>query len=119
MQGRPSGSGGLSHPPASATAATAARRHPAVSSVGAKKRRGPRLRNRQSIVLIAIIIVALVAGGLAGAELYARHRAGSILVEVAECVVQDGVTISFGVNPPFLWQHITGHYTNISVVHRG
>ena len=56
-----------------------------------------------------------MASGLAGAELYARHRAGSILVEVAECVVQDGVTISFGVNPPFLWQHITGHYTNISV----
>jgi hypothetical protein len=66
-------------------------------------------------VLIAIIIVALLAGGLAGGELYARHRADSILVEVAECVVQDGVTISFGVNPPFLWQHITGHYTNISV----
>lgn len=38
---------------------------------------------------------------------------------VAECVVQDGVTISFGVNPPFLWQHITGHYTNISVTTAG
>ena len=55
-----------------------------------------------------------MAGGLAGAELYARHRADNILVDVAECVVQDGVTISHGVNPPFLWQHITGHYTNIS-----
>jgi hypothetical protein len=29
--------------------------------------------------------------------------------------VQDSASISFGVNPPFLWQHITGHYTNISV----
>lgn len=38
---------------------------------------------------------------------------------VAECVVQDGATISFGVNPPFLWQHITGHYTNISVTTAG
>jgi len=56
-----------------------------------------------------------VAGGLAGAELYARHRADSILVAVAECIVQDDATISFGVNPPFLWQHITDHYTNISV----
>jgi LmeA-like phospholipid-binding len=56
-----------------------------------------------------------LAGGLAGVELYARHRADSILVEIAECVVQDGVSISFGVNPPFLWQHMTGHYTNISV----
>ncbi len=71
--------------------------------------------NRQSIILIAIIIVALLAGGLAGAELYARHRADGILTEVAECVVEDDATISFGVNPPFLWQHVTGHYTNISV----
>jgi LmeA-like phospholipid-binding len=75
--------------------------------------------NRQSIVLIAIIIVALVAGGLAGAELYARERADSILTEVAECVVEDGATISFGVNPPFLWQHITGDYTNITVTTAG
>lgn len=72
-------------------------------------------RNRQSIILIAVIVVALLAGGLAGGELYARHRADSILVAVAECVVEDGATISFGVNPPFLWQHITGRYTNISV----
>lgn len=68
-----------------------------------------------TVILIAVIVLALLVGGLAGAELYARHRADSILVEVAECVVQDGSTISFGVNPPFLWQHITGHYTNISV----
>lgn len=57
----------------------------------------------------------MLAGGLAGAELYARHRADGTLVAVAECVVEDGATISYGVNPPFLWQHITGHYTNISV----
>jgi hypothetical protein len=80
-----------------------------------KKKRGRGFLNRQSIILIAIIIVALVAGGLAGAELYARHRADDILVDVAQCVVRDGVTISYGVNPPFLWQHMTGHYTNISV----
>jgi len=82
-----------------------------------KKRR--RLLNPQSIVLIAIIVVALVVGGLAGAELYARHRADTILVAVAECVVKDSATISFGVNPPFLWQHVTGHYTNISVATAG
>jgi hypothetical protein len=83
-----------------------------------KKRRSAFL-NRQSIILIAIIVIALIAGGLAGAELYARQRADSILTAVAECVVEDGTTISFGVNPPFLWQHITGHYTNISVVTAG
>lgn len=32
---------------------------------------------------------------------------------------QDGASVSFGVNPPFLWQHVTGHYTNISVVTDG
>jgi hypothetical protein len=85
----------------------------------AKKRRGRGFLNKQSIILIAVIVVALIAGGLAGAELYARHRADAVLVDVAECVVQDGVTISYGVNPPFLWQHITGHYTNITVTTAG
>ena len=80
-----------------------------------KKQRGGGFLNRQTIILIAVIIVALLAGGLAGAELYARQRADSVLVGIAECVVQDGVSISYGVNPPFLWQHMTGHYTNISV----
>ncbi|WP_347403829.1 DUF2993 domain-containing protein [Mycobacterium sp. 236(2023)] len=65
--------------------------------------------------MTAILVIAVLAGGLAGAELYARHRADGVLVAVAECVVEDGATISYGVNPPFLWQHITGHYTNISV----
>ena len=80
-----------------------------------RKERGGGFLNRQTIILIAVIVVALLAGGLAGAELYARNRADSVLVGIAECVVQDGVSISYGVNPPFLWQHMTGHYTNISV----
>jgi hypothetical protein len=83
------------------------------------KPRGAGFLNGKSIALIAVIVVALVAGGLAGGELYARHRADGILDEVAECVVKDGASISFGVNPPFLWQHITGHYTNISVTTEG
>jgi len=61
----------------------------------------------------------LIAGGLAGGELYARYRADTILTEVAQCVVEDRANISFGVNPPFLWQHITGHYTNITVTTAG
>jgi hypothetical protein len=81
--------------------------------------RAPRRRNRQSIVLIAMIVLALLAGGLAGGELYARHRADTILVQVAECVVEDGASVSFGVNPPFLWQYATGDYTNISVATDG
>ncbi|CRZ15446.1 hypothetical protein BN2156_02307 [Mycolicibacterium neworleansense] len=74
-----------------------------------------RWRSPQAIILGAVIVVALVVIGLTGAELYARHKAGSVLVAVAECVVQDNASVSFGVNPPFLWQHINGHYTNISV----
>ncbi len=72
-------------------------------------------RSPQGIILAAIIVVAVVVIGLTGAELYARHKAGSVLVAVAECVVEDNASVSFGVNPPFLWQHINGHYTNISV----
>ncbi|OMC38609.1 hypothetical protein A5742_06500 [Mycolicibacterium fortuitum] len=72
-------------------------------------------RSPQAIILIAVIAVALVVIGLTGGELYARHKAGSVLVSIAECVVEDSASVSFGVNPPFLWQHISGHYTNISV----
>jgi hypothetical protein len=78
-----------------------------------------RKRNRTTIALLIVIVVALLIGGLAGAELYARYRADSVLTDVAQCVVKDNASISFGVNPPFLWQHITGHYTNISVVTAG
>ncbi|WP_328514928.1 LmeA family phospholipid-binding protein [Mycolicibacterium grossiae] len=81
--------------------------------------RKARFFNRKTSALLALIVVALLAGGLAGGELYARHRADGILVAVAECVVEDGATISFGVNPPFLWQHVTGHYTNITVTTAG
>ncbi|BBY31385.1 LmeA family phospholipid-binding protein [Mycolicibacterium sediminis] len=86
--------------------------------VAPKPRKGT-FFTRQTTILLAIIVVAVLAGGLAGGELYARHRADGILVDVAQCVVEDGATISFGVNPPFLWQHLTGHYTNISVVTAG
>jgi hypothetical protein len=78
-------------------------------------RRRSWLRDPLSLSLVAIIVLAVIAGGLAGAELYARHRVDGVLVDVAQCVVKDGATVSIGVNPPFLWQHVTGHYTNISV----
>jgi hypothetical protein len=67
------------------------------------------------LVLVAVIAIALIAAALAGGELYARNRADGILTEVAECVTEDGATVSFGVNPPFLWQYLTGYYTNITV----
>jgi hypothetical protein len=71
------------------------------------------LRDPLSIVLVVVIVVALVAAGLLGAELYARHRADQVVAQAVQCVVQDNATVSFGALPPFLMQHMSGHYTNI------
>jgi LmeA-like phospholipid-binding len=68
-----------------------------------------------SIVLVVVIIVALVAAGLLAGELYARTLADKIVARVVECVVQDQATASFDPLPPFLLQHMTGHYTNINI----
>ncbi len=68
-----------------------------------------------SIVLVVVIVLALVFAGLLGGELYARNRADSVVAGVVECVVRDDATASFGVLPPFLLQHASGHYTNIRI----
>jgi len=67
-----------------------------------------------SIILVLVIVVALVAAGVVGAELYARGRADDVVAKAVSCVVQDSAKVSFGASP-FLWQHITGHYGNISI----
>ncbi len=67
-----------------------------------------------TIVLVVVIVVALVAAGVLAAELYARSRADDVVAAATECVVQDDVTVSFGASP-FLIQHMTGHYSNISI----
>jgi LmeA-like phospholipid-binding len=71
-------------------------------------------RDPLTIVLVVVIIVALVAAGVLAAELYARSRADDVVASATECVVQDDVTVSFGASP-FLIQHMTGHYGNISI----
>ncbi|MFW0148873.1 DUF2993 domain-containing protein [Mycobacterium sp. smrl_JER01] len=68
-----------------------------------------------SIVLVVVIVLALVFAGLLGGELYARNRADTVVAGTVECVVQDDATASFGVLPPFLLQHVSGHYTNIRI----
>lgn len=72
------------------------------------------LRDPLSIVLVVVILVALLVAGVIGAELYARHRADSVVAAATECVVQDKVSVSFGPSP-FLLQHLTGNYRNISI----
>ncbi len=108
-----------SRPPEPPTEQIRARYQPREASTEKISQPGPapssRWRSPQGIILIAVIVVAAVVIAVTGAELYARHKAGSVLVAVAECVVEDNASVSFGVNPPFLWQHLTGHYTNISV----
>ncbi len=72
-------------------------------------------RDPLSIVLVVVIAVALVAAGLLAGELYARSRADAVVAKATQCVVQDNVSASFGALPPFLMQHISGHYTNIHI----
>jgi hypothetical protein len=80
-----------------------------------RDRRSSFLRDPVAMVLVAVTVVALVVGGLIAAELIARHIADEKVAKATECVVEDKASASFGVSPPFLWQHITGHYTNISI----
>ncbi|OBB90937.1 DUF2993 domain-containing protein [Mycolicibacterium peregrinum] len=68
-----------------------------------------------SVVLVFVIVVALVAAGVLGGELYARSRADKIVASIVECIVQDGAKASFDPLPPFLMQHASGHYTNINI----
>ncbi len=100
-------------PPQQATSRPSTRTDPTPEP--GKKPRRSWLRDPLSISLIALIVVALVVGGFAGAELYTRHRAEKLLLTVAQCVAKDGATVSFAVTPPFLWQRFTGEYTKISV----
>jgi hypothetical protein len=73
-----------------------------------------RTRNPLSIFLIAVIVIGLVAAGLLASELYARHRAESLVAAATECVVQDQASVSFGATP-LLLQIATGHYRDIAV----
>lgn len=68
-----------------------------------------------SLVLVVVIVVAVAFAGLIGTELYARNQGDTVVARVVECVVQDDASVSFGALPPFLWQHATGHYTNIEI----
>ncbi|OBI96104.1 hypothetical protein A5660_09515 [Mycobacterium alsense] len=79
------------------------------------KRKRRFLRDPLSIVLVCVIVFALIIAGLIGAELYVRHQADTKVAEAVACEVKDQATASFGVTPLMLWQHMTKHYTNISV----
>ncbi|WP_307786823.1 LmeA family phospholipid-binding protein [Mycolicibacterium mengxianglii] len=73
------------------------------------------LKDPLSLALVLVIVVALAVAGVIGGELYARKRADEVVGAAVACIVKDQATASFGFTPPFLWQHMTGHYTNISI----
>ncbi|MBU8808583.1 LmeA family phospholipid-binding protein [Mycolicibacterium goodii] len=68
-----------------------------------------------SVVLVVVIVLALVIAGVLGGELYARNRADTIVARIVSCVVEDDAKASFDPLPPFLLQHMSGHYTNINI----
>ncbi len=88
---------------------------PATPPRSAEHHRARLLRDPLALVLITITVVALVLAGVIGAELIARRIADNKVATATECVVHDGASVSFGVTPPFLWQHITGNYTNMNI----
>ncbi|MGV0747416.1 LmeA family phospholipid-binding protein [Mycolicibacter heraklionensis] len=65
------------------------------------------------LALTAVLAIALV--GMLGGELYARHRANSLVAEAVQCEAQDSATVSFGTTPPVLAQYFNGEYSHISV----
>ena len=91
----------------------------APSTPKAKKVRRFRLKDPVTIILVVVIVVALVAVGIIGAEIYASHRADTLVANATQCVVQDSADVSFGGSTPFLLQHFNGHYTNISITTAG
>ena len=95
---------------------------PATSDDGKPPKSGSFLtrtfRDPLSIVLVVVIVLALSVAGLVGAELYARHRGNDVVAAAVACVVEDTATASFGASP-FLIQHLTKHYGNISITTAG
>jgi hypothetical protein len=59
------------------------------------------LKTRTSIVLIAVIAVALVCACLLGGELYARRWAQSLVTAMVECAVDDDASVSIASTPPY------------------
>ncbi len=72
------------------------------------------LRDPLSIALVMVIVAALGMAGLLAGELYARHRADTIVAKAVSCIVQDSASASFGARP-FLLQHFTHSYRDMVV----
>lgn len=65
------------------------------------------------LALSAVLVLALVA--LFGGQLYATHRAKSLVADAVQCEAEDTATVSFASDPPVLAQYFRGDYPHISV----
>jgi hypothetical protein len=75
-------------------------------------------RDPLSLTLVVVIVLALALAGVVGAELFARHVGDQTVAKATECVVQDGVEVSFGPRP-FLLQYLGSHYSGIHITTAG
>ncbi|SPX87928.1 DUF2993 domain-containing protein [Mycobacteroides abscessus] len=71
-------------------------------------------RDYKSLVLIAVIVVAVALAAVLGIELYARQRTSSEVNAATSCLVQDGATASFGPMPLVL-QYLGDHIDKLTI----
>lgn len=65
------------------------------------------------LALTVVLVLAVVA--LFGGQVYATHRAKSLVADAVQCEADDSATVSFDSNPPVLAQYLRGNYPHISV----
>ncbi|MDD7811726.1 DUF2993 domain-containing protein [Mycobacterium sp. CSUR Q5927] len=65
------------------------------------------------LALTVLLVLAVVA--LFGGQLYATHRAKSLVADAVQCEAEDSATVSFASDPPVLAQYLRGDYPQISV----
>ena len=71
--------------------------------------------SRRPVIIAVVMALVLILVGLLGVELYARHRAGSLVADAVRCEAQDTAEVSFATSPPVLLQYLSHHYPDISV----
>ncbi|MEB3020568.1 LmeA family phospholipid-binding protein [[Mycobacterium] crassicus] len=68
-----------------------------------------------AIMLALTVLLVLTLAVLFGGQLYAQHRAESLVANAVKCEAEDSATVSFGNSPPVLAQYFRGDYPHISV----
>ncbi|WP_099037959.1 LmeA family phospholipid-binding protein [Mycobacterium neglectum] len=82
-----------------------------------KRSRGP-----VTLLLVTVIVLTIAAGGLLGAELYARTVAVDKIKSATACFIEaseDSVDVSFETSPPVLMQYFNDSYTGFTITTNG